>query len=67
MPSVAFLPLTVLMSSAAVVNACKFYGALNTNLGHTLWQSWQDFLGLLGIAMLPQVLKLAFVHTHQWY
>ena len=55
MPSVAFVPLTILMASAAAVNACKFYGALNSELGQTLWRSWQDFLGLLGIAMLPQV------------
>lgn len=55
MPFVAFAPLTALMGSAAIVNACKFYGALNSKLGQTLWRSWQDFLGLLGIAMLPQV------------
>lgn len=55
MPSVAFLPLTALMASAGVVNACKFCGALNTSFGQNLWRSWQDFLGLLGIAMLPQV------------
>ena len=55
MPSVAFLPLTALMASAGVVNACKFCGALNTSFGQNVWRSWQDFLGLLGIAMLPQV------------
>jgi len=55
MPSVAFVPLTALMASAAVVNACKFCGAMNSGVGQKLWRSWQDFLGLLGIAMLPQV------------
>lgn len=55
MPSVAFVPLTALMASAAVVNACKFCGIMNSSLGQNLWRGWQDFLGLLGIAMLPQV------------
>lgn len=56
MPSVAFVPLTALMASAAVVNACKFCGAMNSGLGQKLWRGWQDFLGLLGIAMLPQAI-----------
>ena len=55
MPSVAFLPLTALMGSAAFVNSCKLLGALESTLGQSVWRSWQDFLGLLGIAMLPQV------------
>lgn len=56
MPSVAFVPLTALMASAAVVNACKFCGIMNSSLGQNLWRGWQDFLGLLGIAMLPQAI-----------
>ena len=55
MPSIAFLPLTALMASAGVVNGCKFFGALNSSSGQGLWRNWQDFLGVLGIAMLPQV------------
>ena len=55
MPSVAYLPLTALMASAGLVNGCKFVGALNSSSGQGLWRNWQDFLGLLGIAMLPQV------------
>lgn len=55
MPSVAYLPLTALMASAGLVNGCKFFGALNSSSGQGLWRNWQDFLGLLGIAMLPQV------------
>ena len=55
MPSVAYLPLTALMASAGLVNGCKFFGALNTSSGQGLWRNWQDFLGVLGIAMLPQV------------
>lgn len=55
MPSQAFLPLSMLLASAAVVNACKFCGALDSKRGKMVWQSWQDFLGVLGIAMLPQV------------
>ena len=62
MPSVAFVPLTALMTSAAVVNACKFCGAMNSGLGKNLWRGWQDFLGLLGIAMLPQVQPLLHVY-----
>lgn len=56
MPSSAFLPLTALMGSAATVNAAKFYGALDGKTGQGIWRSWQDFLGMLGIAMLPQVM-----------
>lgn len=56
MPSAAFLPLTALMASAAVVNGCKFCNMLNSSSGQGLWRNWQDFLGVLGIAMLPQVL-----------
>ena len=55
MPSVAFLPLTALMGAAAFVNSCKLLGALKSTFGQAVWRSWQDFLGLLGIAMLPQV------------
>lgn len=44
------------MGSAAIVNACKFYGLLDSHRGQVVWRSWQDFLGVLGIAMLPQVL-----------
>ena len=58
MPSSAFLPLTALMGSAAIVNAAKFCGALDSNTGQGIWRSWQDFLGVLGIAMLPQVMLL---------
>ena len=55
MPSVAYLPLTALMASAGLANGCKFFGALNSSSGQGLWRNWQDFLGVLGIAMLPQV------------
>ena len=57
MPSQAFIPLSALMGSAAVVNICKFNGALEHKGGQVIWRSWQDFLGVLGIAMLPQVHK----------
>ena len=59
MPSQAFIPLSVLMGSAAIVNTCKYTGALEHKGGQVVWRSWQDFLGVLGIAMLPQV------HTQQ--
>lgn len=57
MPSQVFIPLSMLMGSAAIVNACKFWGALDSKRGSSVWQSWQDFLGVLGIAMLPQVFR----------
>lgn len=57
MPSQAFIPLSFLMGSAAVVNICKFNGALEHKGGQVIWRGWQDFLGVLGIAMLPQVHK----------
>ncbi len=69
MPSVAFVHLTALMASAAVVNACKFCGAMNSSLGQNLWRGWQDFLGLLSIAMLPQVqpdCMFLTVMQHSW-
>ncbi|KAK9809188.1 hypothetical protein WJX72_011049 [[Myrmecia] bisecta] len=61
MPTAAFGVMAVVTAAAVAVNLSKVTGLLDkAEAGGSLWGSWQDLLGLIGVAMLPQALWLTF-------
>lgn len=46
------------MAAAAVTNVLKWWGALESKGGASIWTAWLDFLGLVGVSALCQVSPL---------
>eukprot|EP00884_Botryococcus_braunii_P012245 jgi/Botrbrau1/21020/Bobra.0144s0033.1 len=61
MPQQAFLCSAVITSFTAIVSACKASGVLSFGRGQEVWRVWQDFLGVVGAAVVLQAMWSTFI------